>query len=85
MPFEQPRGFAVEFGHDRIRRHAFRDSLAVLAITRDDVIVWPQSRDGADADRFLADVQMAEAANFSEAVRLSALLFKAPNQQHLME
>src|SRR2546421_580177 len=34
---------------------------------------------------FLADIEMAKAADFSEAIGLSALLLKAPDQQHLMK
>ena len=55
----------------------------MVAIAGNDVIVGTDRRYRADGDRFLADVEMTEAANLSHAVSLGALLFEASNQQHL--
>jgi hypothetical protein len=57
----------------------------VLAIAGDYIVIPAHRGDGADADRFLADVQVTEAADFSEAIGFRRLLFEAPNQQHLVE
>ena len=40
----------------------------MLAIAGQDIIVRAQGRDSANSYSFLADVQVAEAANFSKAV-----------------
>ena len=37
-----------------------------------------------DRDRFLADIEMAEAADQAEAVELAGLLLEAADQQHLL-
>src|SRR6266536_1585680 len=77
--------FAVQLRHYRFRRDAFGDRLAVLAIAGEHIIVWPQRRNCAYADGFLTDIEMAKPTDFSQAIRLCALLFKSPDQQHLMK
>ena len=77
------RGFPIKLCHHSIRRNALRDRLSMLAVARNDIIVLANRRDGADADCLLTDVQMAEAANLAQVVRLGAFLFKAPTQKHL--
>src|SRR5258708_35241232 len=69
--------------HHRSGRNALREPLSVLAIAGDDIVIPAHRRDGTDTDRLLADVQLTEAANFSEAVGFRRLLFEPPNQQHL--
>src|SRR6185437_8311964 len=77
--------FAIQLGHHSFGRYALGDCLSMLAITGDNVIVTTKRGYGPDPNCFLADVQMTEAANLSNAVRFGALLFKTPNQQHLMK
>ena len=55
----------------------------MFAITAQNVIVFANRGDRADCDRFLADVKMAEAANFAGDVNLGRFLFEAPDQNHL--
>src|SRR6266571_2503310 len=62
----------IEFGHNRVRRYAFGNRLAVLAITCQDVIVGTDGRNRTDADRLLANIQVTETANLSQRVRLRA-------------
>src|SRR5712691_8037066 len=78
-------GFAEQLGHYRFRRDTFGDGLSMFSVTGDYVIVVADGGNGADANCFLADVQMTETANLSQTVRLGTLLFEATNQQHLMK
>jgi len=57
--------------------------VAVLAIRRDDRVVWPERADHARRDRLLPDVQVKEAADLARAVELGALLLEAADAQHL--
>jgi hypothetical protein len=74
-----------ELGHDRARRHAARERLPVVAIRGDDVVVVAQHGERAGGDRFLPDVQVAEAADLAERVRLAVLLLEAALQEHRVE
>ncbi len=64
---------AEQLGHDGTRRDAAGDRLRVVAIGRDHVIIVAQHGDRARAGRFLPDVQVAEAADLAECVRLARL------------
>ena len=81
-----PRAHAVDaaeqLGHHGARRHAARERLAVIAVGRDDVVVGAEHRERAGAHRFLADVEVAEAADLAERVGLGASLLEAALQQH---
>ena len=55
------------------------------AIGRDEVIIGPRGRDGADDDRLLANVKMAESADLLRLILLTRTLLEAPNQQHQRE
>ena len=76
---------AEQLGHDGARRDAARERLTVIAIRRDDVVVGAQHRQRSGADRFLPDVEMAEAADLPERVRLGATLLEATLEQHRAE
>ena len=76
---------AVHLRHEPVGRDAARQRMTVLAVGRDDGIVWAECLHGADGDRFLADVQMQEAADLAGAVQLRALLLEAPDAQHLVQ
>ena len=57
--------------------------MAVVAIGGDHLIALDQRHLHAGHDRFLADIEMAEAADETHAVELAGLLFEAPDQQHV--
>jgi hypothetical protein len=57
--------------------------MAVVAIAGDDLIAILGGHLHADDDRFLADIEMAEAADQAHAVHLAGLLLEAADQQHL--
>ena len=57
----------------------------MIAISSDDIIVKTRCGDRTDDDRFLADVEMTEAANLLRLILLTGAFFKAPDQQHQRE
>jgi hypothetical protein len=57
--------------------------MAVIAVSGDNLIALFEVGLHADHNRFLADIEMAKAANKAHAVKLSRLFFKAPDQQHV--
>ena len=60
------RCLAEQFGHDRARRHAAGQRLPVFAVGADHVVVGTQRGERADRDRFLPDIEVAEAADLSQ-------------------
>ena len=64
---------------------AASDRLTVIAISRDHVVVGAKHRHHAGGDRFLPDVEVAEAADLAECVSLGAALLEAALQQHRAE
>ena len=57
--------------------------MAVIAIGGDDRVALLERRLHADDHRFLADIEVAEAADQPHAVHLAGALLEAPNQQHV--
>ena len=57
--------------------------MAVVAIGGDDLIALADIGLHADDDGFLADIEMAEAADQPHAVELARLLLEAADQQHV--
>ena len=57
----------------------------MLAIGGDDRIVRGEGLHRSDRHRFLADVEMEEAADLSEAVELDGLLLETADPEHLMQ
>ena len=60
--------FAVQLRHHRFGRDALGDGLAMLAIAGEHIIVLAQGGNCAYADGFLANIEMAKTADFSEAI-----------------
>ena len=59
--------------------------MGVAAVCRDVVVILAAQREGADGDRFLANVEMKEAADFSALIVLQADLLEAANANHLSQ
>ena len=57
--------------------------MAVVAVAGDDRVPRLQGRLDSHDDRFLADIEMAEAADQPHAVDLARLLLEAADQQHV--
>ena len=55
----------------------------MVAVAGDDRVALLERHLHADDDRFLPDVEVAEAADQPHAVHLAGLLLEAPDQQHL--
>jgi hypothetical protein len=56
----------------------------VLAVGGHHVVVGPLRVDGADGHGLLPDVQVAEAADLAQGVRLGRLFLEAARQQHVV-
>jgi hypothetical protein len=78
-------GLPVELRHHRARGYAARERLAVLAVGADHVVVGAERGERAHRQRLLADVEVTEAADLPEAVRLARLLLEVADQEHLAE
>jgi hypothetical protein len=76
-------GLAAELGQQGAHVGAARDRVPVVAIVGDHVVVLAHQADGADADRFLSDVQVEETADLSFDIELGAAFFEPADEQHL--
>ena len=72
-----------ELSHDAFGVHAAREHMAVVAIGGDDLIPLLARHLHAGDHGFLADIEMAEAADQAHAVELAGLLLEAADEQHL--
>jgi hypothetical protein len=73
---------AGQLGHDFFRIHAGGQHVAVVAIAGDDLVAVALDGFHADRDGLLADVEMAETADQTHAVKLSGALLETPDEQH---
>ena len=76
---------AGELGHHALRIHAAGQHVTVIAVAGDHLIAIAFGHFHADDDGFLADVEVAEAADQAHAVHLAGLLLETADQQHLPE
>ena len=74
-----------QFGHHAIGFHAAGQHVPVVAVPGYDLIALLQGHLHADHDGFLADVEMAEAADRAHAVELAGLFLEAADQQHVAQ
>src|SRR4029434_7142005 len=77
--------FAKELGHAGISACSARESVAVIAIGGDDVIVITDRGHGADDDRLLADIKMTEASDLLRLILLAGAFLETADQQHERE
>ena len=85
LPLEQPAALPNSSAITVRGDDAPGERVAVLAVGAGDVVVGPERGEAAHRDGLLADVEMAEAADLAEAVRLAGLLLEAADEQHLAE
>src|SRR2546425_8266006 len=83
LALRAPGGLPEQLRHHRVRRDSLDQRLTMLAVGADDVVVVPQRPECADTHGFLTDVQMAEAADLGQRVRLGRLFLEVTNEQHL--
>ena len=76
---------AGEFGHHAFRIHAAGQHVTVIPVAGDHLVAVALGHLHADDDGFLADIEVAKAADQAHAVHLAGLLLEAPDQQHLLE
>jgi hypothetical protein len=77
-------GAPGELGHDHSRIDPVSEHVAMVAIAGDDAVAARlERRLEADGDRFLADIEVAEAADQSETVKLAGALLEAADEKHL--
>jgi len=77
--------FAVHLGHAGVGVHAAGQGVAVVAVGGDDGVVVVRGPDGAHGGGFLADVDVAEAADLGLLVGLHGPLFEAADHHHVVE
>ena len=77
--------FAEKLGHAGISGSSARQRMGMIAISGDQVVVRPRRCDRADHDRFLPDVEMAEAADLLRLILLTGAFLETPDQQHQRE
>src|SRR5689334_604043 len=76
---------AEHLGHDGAGGNSASQSVAVVAIGRDDRIVRSEGPHGADGHRFFADIEVQEATNLASAVEPRAFLLEAANEDEIVE
>jgi hypothetical protein len=79
-----PRGTARQLGHDQLGIDTVSEHVAMIAVAGNHRILAHRQR-GLQPDRhgFLADIEVAEAADQAEAVKLPRPLLEAADEQHL--
>ena len=78
------RGAAGELGHDNLGVDSIGQHVAVIAVAGDDaVLARRQRRLQPHRGGFLADVEVAEPADQTQAIELPGALLEAADQQHL--
>jgi hypothetical protein len=84
LAFGVAAGAARQLGHDALGIHAGREHVAVVAVRRDDGVAQLDRGLHADDDRFLADIEVTEAADQAHAVELARALLEAADQKHVV-
>ena len=57
--------------------------VAMVPIVGDDVVLWPQGRNGTNRDGLFTDVEVKKAQDVALHVLTGALLLEQPHQHHL--
>ena len=72
-----------KLGHHALRIHAAGQHVAVVAVGGDHLVALLLGHLHADNHRFLANVEVAEAADEAHAIELTGLLLEPADEQHL--
>src|SRR5260370_9842129 len=78
-PLRTARRFSEKFRHARVRARATPESVTVIPISGDDVIIVAHGRDRTGDHGFLTDVKMAEPADLLRLILLAGAFFEAPD------
>src|SRR5438552_12192710 len=85
LALAEPVDAAEQLGHHATRVGALDETVAVLAVGRDRVVVAPEHRGGAGGHRLLADREVQEPADLAERVRLRRLLLEPADEDHVAQ
>jgi len=77
--------FAVVFRHHLVHAHAYGQTVAVIAIGSDYMVVVIHDRDATHGHRFLADIKMEETADLATLVAAKAAFLETTDPQHVAE
>jgi hypothetical protein len=83
LALRRAAGPAGQLGHDLVGVHARGQHVAVVAVAGDDLVAGIADRVHAHGDGFLADVEVAEAADQTHAVQLAGPFLEPADQQHV--
>ena len=78
-------GTAVQLRHGRPRGHSLGDGHRVVTVGGEDQVIRAKRPDPAGGQSLLPDVQVAEAADLADRVRLFRLLLEAAVEEHVGE
>src|SRR5437667_12904918 len=76
---------SCQFSHRAPAFHSGSQLMAMVAVARYDLIALLQGHLHADDNRFLADIEMAKAADRAHSVELASLFLETPDQQHVAQ
>src|SRR5258706_2227295 len=74
-----------QFGHHTFGFHSGSQHMPVVAVSRYDLIALFQGHIHANDNRFLADIEMAKAADRAHSVELPGLFLETADQQHVAQ
>ena len=74
---------ARQLGHDAVGIHAAGQHMAMIAVRGDALVAFLGGGFQTHNNSFLPDVEMAETADQTHAVKLAGLLLESPDQQHV--
>ena len=72
-----------QFGHNTFGIHAAGQHMAVIAIRSDALVAFFGGGLKAHNHGFLPDIEMAEPANQTHAIKLARFFFESADQQHI--
>ena len=71
-----------QFRHHAVRIHAASQHMAMITVTRDYLVTFPDGHLHTGDHGFLTDIKMTKTADEAHAVKLTGLLLEATDQKH---
>src|SRR5207302_6723790 len=75
--------FAEQLGHHVTWVRAPGETVPVVAVRADRVVIRSKRGDGSDRNGLFADIEVQETGNFCESVHFRRFFFEPTDQQHL--
>ena len=79
----QARRFAEQLGHHVAGVGASGETVPMVAVRADRVVIRSKRGDGPDRNGLFADIEVQETGNFCESVHFRRFFFEPTDQQHL--